>query len=49
MVRRSSTLRSRGLTAYKVQELLTGKIKYPLRGYAGYGDMLADQGRDGLA
>ena len=49
MVRRSSTLRSRGLTAYKVHELLTGKMKYPLRGYTGYGDMLADQGRDGLA
>jgi hypothetical protein len=31
-----------------VYELLTGTIKYPLRGYTGYGDMLADQGRDSL-
>jgi hypothetical protein len=46
MVRRTSTLRRRGLTAYKVQELLMGRIKYPLRGYDGYGDMLLDQGRD---
>ena len=46
MVRRTSTLRRRGLTAYKVHELLMGRIKYPLRGYGGYGDMLLDQGRD---
>jgi hypothetical protein len=46
MVRRTSTLRRRGLTAYKVHELLMGRIKYPLRGYDGYGDMLLDQGRD---
>jgi hypothetical protein len=46
MVRRTSTLRRRGLTAYKVQELRMGRIKYPLRGYDGYGDMLLDQGRD---
>ena len=45
MVRRTSTVRRRGLTAYKVHELLMGKIKYPLRGYDGYGDMLLDQGR----
>jgi hypothetical protein len=46
MVRRTSTVRRRGLTAYKVHELLAGKIKYPLRGYDGYGDALRDQGRD---
>jgi len=46
MVRRTSTLRRRGLTAYKMHELLMGRIKYPLRGYDGYGDMLLDQGRD---
>ena len=44
MVRRTSTLRRRGLTAYKVHELLMGRIKYPLRGYDG--DMLLNQGRD---
>jgi hypothetical protein len=48
MVRRASTVRRRGLTAYKVHELLTGEIKYPMRGYDGYGDQLADQGRDNL-
>ena len=46
MVRRSSTLRRHGLTAYKLTELLMGRIKYPLRGYDGYGDPLRDQGRD---
>jgi len=49
MVKRHSAVRRRGLTAYKVHELLTGEIKYPVMGYDGYGDMLADQGRDGLA
>ena len=48
MVRRTSTVRRRGLTAYKVHELLMGKIKYPLRGYDGYGDMLLDKGADSL-
>jgi hypothetical protein len=46
MVRRTSTMRRRGLAAYKVHELLMGRIKYPLQGYDGYGDMLLDQGRD---
>jgi hypothetical protein len=49
VVRRTSTVRRRGLTAYKVAELLTGRIKYPLKGYDGYGDMLGDQGKDSLA
>ena len=40
MVRRTSTVRRRGLTAYKVAELLTGKIMYRARGYDGYGDGL---------
>ena len=48
MVRRTSTVRRRGLTAYKVVELLTGRVSYPLRGYDGYGDMLRDQGQDSL-
>jgi hypothetical protein len=46
MVRRTSTLGRRGLTAYKVFELLTGTIRYPLRYYDGYGDMLLDHGAD---
>jgi hypothetical protein len=46
MVRRTSTVRRRGLTAYKLVELLTGKIRYPLSSYGGYGDMLRDQGSD---
>ena len=37
MVRRTSAVRRRGLTAYKLVELLTGKISYPMRGYDGYG------------
>jgi hypothetical protein len=48
MVRRTSTVRRRGLTAYKVVELLTGEIRYPLRRYDGYGDALLDQGHDTL-
>jgi hypothetical protein len=48
MVKRHSTVRRRGLTAYKVHELLMGEIKYPVMGYDGYGDMVTDQGRDGL-
>ena len=48
MVRRTSTLGRRGLTGYRVYELLTGEIRYPLRYYDGYGDMLGDQGRDSL-
>ena len=31
MVRRTSTVRRRGLTAYKLHELLMGKIKYPMQ------------------
>jgi hypothetical protein len=48
VVKRTSTVRRRGLTAYKLVELLVGRIRYPLRGYDGYGDMLLDQGRDSL-
>jgi hypothetical protein len=49
MVKRTSTVRRRGLTAYKVHELLMGVIKYPLKPYyTGYGDWDADQGRDSL-
>lgn len=53
MVRRTSTVRRRGLTAYKVYELLTGEIRYPLMHYDGYGDGYGDavrgQGGDDLA
>ena len=38
MVRRISKVRRRGLTAYKLVELLTGKIMYPMMYYDGYGD-----------
>src|SRR5262245_54791175 len=48
MVRRHSAVRRRGLTAYRMAELLNGVIRYPLRYYDGYGDMLADQGHDSL-
>jgi hypothetical protein len=48
MVKRHSAVRRRGLTAYKVAELLMGVIEYPVRGYDGYGDMVADQARDSL-
>ncbi len=47
MVRRISTVRRGGLTAYKLAELLTGEIMYPMRGYDGYGDGPA--GGDDLA
>jgi hypothetical protein len=47
MVRRTSTVRRRGLTAYKLVELLTGEIMYPLRYYDGYGDAL--RGGDDVA
>ena len=40
MVRRTSAVRRRGLTAYKLVELLTGEIRYPMRGYDGYGDRI---------
>jgi hypothetical protein len=49
MVRRTSTVRRRGLTAYKVHELLTGEIRYPLMHYDGYGDAVRGQGGDDLA
>jgi hypothetical protein len=38
MVRRTSTVKRRGLTAYKVHELLMGEIMYPAMYYDGYGD-----------
>ena len=39
MVRRTSTVRRRGLTADKLYELLTGEIRYPVKpeSYSGYG------------
>ena len=46
MVRRTSAVRRRGLTAYKVAELLTGRIMYPVRYYDGYGDRLKKGGDD---
>ena len=46
MVRRTSAVRRRGLTAYKLVELLTGKIRYPMRGYDGYGDGTEGGGND---
>ena len=49
MVRRTSTVRRRGLTAYKVVELLTGEIMYPIRYYDGYGDGLRNPGGDDVA
>ena len=49
MVRRTSTVRRRGLTAYKLVELLTGKIRYPMRYYDGYGRGLEGGGNDDLA
>jgi hypothetical protein len=48
MVARHNAIRRRGLTGYKVVELLTGEIRYPLLGYTGYGDQAADQGQDSL-
>ena len=44
MVRRTSAVRRRGLTAYKLVELLTGEIMYPMSGYDGYGDGTAGGG-----
>ena len=46
MVRRASTVRRRGLTAYKLVELLTGEIMYPMRCYDGYGDAHREGGND---
>jgi len=46
VVKRHSGVRRRGLTAYKVHELLTGEIDYPVlpRYYDGYGNpALLDQ------
>ena len=42
-------MRRRGLTAYKVVELLTGEIMYPIRHYDGYGDGLRNPGGDDVA
>ena len=39
-------VRKGGLTAYKLVELLTGKIEYPVLGYDGYGDPTAKGGED---
>jgi len=49
MVRRHSAVRRSGLTAYKLIELLTGEISYPVRYYDGYGDGLQNPGGDDLA
>jgi hypothetical protein len=48
MVARHSAVRRRGLTAYKVYELLTGEIRYPVQGYSGYGNALLDQSHASL-
>src|SRR5262249_36852064 len=49
MVRqRHSRVRRRGLTAYKVAELLNGTIWYPNVGYDGYGNPVLDQNADSL-
>ena len=48
MVKRHSAVRRRGLTAYKIHELLMGVIQYPNVGYTGYGNVLADQYHDSL-
>jgi hypothetical protein len=48
MVRRTSTVRRRGLTAYKLVELLTGEIMYPVRHYDGYGTGIEGGGEDDL-
>ena len=47
MVRRTSAVRRGGLTAYKLVELLTGEIMYPMSGYDGYGT--GPEGGDDLA
>jgi hypothetical protein len=42
-------VRRRGLSAYKVVELLTGRVPlYPARGYDGYGDARNGPARDDL-
>ena len=46
MVKRHSAVRRRGLTPYKVYELLTGEIRYPMCFYSGYGDLQGDRGRN---
>src|SRR5262245_17557633 len=48
MVARHTAIRRRGLTAYKVHELLMGVIRYPSLGYDGYGNPLLDQHADSL-
>ena len=48
MVRRISTVRRRGLTAYKLVELLTGE-GYPMSGYDGYGTGSEGGGHHDLA
>jgi hypothetical protein len=42
MVKRHSGVKRRGLTGYRVAELLMGTIKYPLLGYDGYGEFERD-------
>lgn len=42
MMRQKRT-RTRGMTGYKVKELLTGLIEYPAMHYTGYGDPAAEQ------
>jgi hypothetical protein len=51
MVKRHSAVRRRGLSGYKLTELLTGEIHYPISSayYSGYGDWKRDQGRDTAA
>lgn len=43
MTLRTKRSRSRGLSDYKVYELLTGLIDYPVRNYTGYGNPAAEQ------
>jgi hypothetical protein len=49
MVKRSSKIRRRGFTAYKVVELLTGRITYPAMYYDGYGDGAGPDGYNDFA
>jgi hypothetical protein len=47
MVKRHSGVRRGGLTGYKVYELLTGDIQYPVQGrYEGYGHTRSGGGND---
>ena len=49
MVKRVTRLKRRRLTAYKLVELLTGEISYPVLGYDGYGEGHPNPGGSDLA